>query len=318
MFLSWLFYRKDNSGKRAHAHAYRQTKQKTRLRKGGEKGQSSVKAPKKKIQPPFVPQLSILNDVALSSETKYIKLLVANDGNIDEIEKGMKHCFEERRKLIHEGQYNTCAILEAYPHLKSFQGQMIDFEFGLGYREDKINNILKNFHDVLPGLVLIAKRNKTKFPQKDCFAFTDVVLNGIIILSKFLPRPKRCYDFEANMSTTPLIEDIFEVILVGSNIPEAITEKRGRCNYPIQLYILAVGDSNKFHSLILVLGTLPLRALDLLFKLHFVLQSHLVLGWKNVFRFLQIHVSKVPITADQAKNRHSTFVEQFKEIMSQN
>ena len=105
---------------------------------------------------------------------------------------------------------------------------------------------------------------------------------------------------------------------VGSNIPEAITEKRGRCNYPIQLYILAVGDSNKFHSLILVLGTLPLRALDLLFKLHFVLQSHLVLGWKNVFRFLQIHVSKVPITADQAKNRHSTFVEQFKEIMSQN
>ena len=115
---------------------------------------------------------------------------------------------------------------------------------------------------------------------------------------------------------------------VGSNIPEAITEKRGRCNYPIQPYILAVGDSNKFHSLILVLGdgasiqlpmgTLPLRALDLLFKLHFVLQSHLVLGWKNVFRFLQIHVSKVPITADQAKNRHSTFVEQFKEIMSQN
>lgn len=79
MFLSWLFYRKDNSGKRAHAHAYRQTKQKTRLRKGGEKGQSSVKAPKKKIQPPFVPQLSILNDVALSSEVSAMLACLRTD-----------------------------------------------------------------------------------------------------------------------------------------------------------------------------------------------------------------------------------------------
>lgn len=117
------------------------------------------------------------------------------------------------------------------------------------------------------------------------------------------------------------------LLQLGSSIDEAITDKRGKCNHPIQPYVLAVGDSKKLHTLILVLGdgvsiqlprgTLPLRAFDLLFKVHFVFQSYFILGWKNVFRFVQLHICKLPITDEQVKNRHSTFMEQFKEIMAQ-
>jgi len=103
-----------------------------------------------------------------------------------------------------------------------------------------------------------------------------------------------------------------------------IETKRVNSNHPVQPYLVGVGDKKKILTYILVLGDsqsiqlprncLGLRALDLLIKAHYALNIEFVLGWKNVYRFLTLHVYKLPPTKEQIEKRHSTFVEQFMQL----
>jgi len=83
---------------------------------------------------------------------------------------------------------------------------------------------------------------------------------------------------------------------VGTNIQNAIETKREKSKFPIQPYLLAVGDIDNIHTWCLVLGdshsiglpvsTEPTRALDLLLKSFYVLNVHFPLAWKHAFRFV--------------------------------
>lgn len=75
-------------------------------------------------------------------------------------------------------------------------------------------------------------------------------------------------------------------------------------NYQVQPYILARGTTKQISQMYLVLGdgklvqlsrhASPVNAIDLLLKCYFSLTLHYPLGWKNVFRFIQVHVFKIP------------------------
>lgn len=114
------------------------------------------------------------------------------------------------------------------------------------------------------------------------------------------------------------------MLQIGSNVQYEIETKRSKTNHPIQPYLLGIGSTKKIESFILVLGDsqsvqLPpgvqsVKAIDLLFKAHFALDTHYLLGWKNVFRFFEIHLYKLKI----AGPRLATFTEQFMQLNNTN
>jgi len=87
--------------------------------------------------------------------------------------------------------------------------------------------------------------------------------------------------------------------------------------YTIQPYILAQGDRNSIVELYLVIenskllklngGTSITAAIDLLIKCFFALCMHFPLGWKNVLRFIHVHVYNIPVE----NPRESIFEEKF-------
>jgi hypothetical protein len=109
---------------------------------------------------------------------------------------------------------------------------------------------------------------------------------------------------------------------VGSNIQHEIEQKRAGSNHSIQPYIMAVGHPRCIGKMYLVWGdshsmelsrsATPLRAIDLWFKAHYVLHCPPVLGWKNVFRFLEVHL--FGITPENP--RLSLFMEKYLELQS--
>jgi hypothetical protein len=71
-------------------------------------------------------ELSNLNNIfELMLQTKYMKLLAATDNNKLEIEEKMEVTFAERRALVLSGKYLTSAIINTYPQLKAYRGEMV-------------------------------------------------------------------------------------------------------------------------------------------------------------------------------------------------
>lgn len=100
-------------------------------------------------------------------------------------------------------------------------------------------------------------------------------------------------------------------------------EKREKNNNHVQPYVLAVGTPKKIDRCFLAMGdghlvqlpraTLPLKAIDLLFKCHFVLNSYYNLGWKNVFRYLEVNIYKMKVNG---RAQLSCFKEQHLQLVN--
>lgn len=91
----------------------------------------------------------------------------------------------------------------------------------------------------------------------------------------------------------------------GSNPEHEAAKRRDSANYFIQPHLMVSGTPNAFQNIYLVLGDgvlVPLtraasatNAVDLLLKTFFALNLHFPLGWKNAFRFIQVHVYEIPL-----------------------
>lgn len=116
--------------------------------------------------------------------------------------------------------------------------------------------LIKNFQDLVPPLLNLAAENEAKYDPDYCLQFNDckfknlnkitnlnsvlepyllftsktiyniiviflmptAALNALLILSRFLPKPKRVHgdSWEQNMNPLPLLEDFFHVVPVSS------------------------------------------------------------------------------------------------------
>lgn len=84
---------------------------------------------------------------------------------------------------------------------------------------------------------------------------------------------------------------------------------------------MAIGPAESLGKLFLVIGDgkvleLPrqckaIQAIDLLLKVYHGLHLHYPLAWKNVYRFIQVHVYDIPLPP---KSRESKFSEKMLEI----
>lgn len=108
----------------------------------------------------------------------------------------------------------------------------------------------------------------------------------------------------------------------GSDPEHEATKRREAAKYSIQPHLMATGNPHVLAQMFLVLGdgvvmslprsATPTNAVDLLLKTFFALSLHYPLGWKNVFRFLQVHVYELPLE----NPRESSFDETLIRIMN--
>ncbi|KAK3918567.1 Heat-stable enterotoxin receptor, partial [Frankliniella fusca] len=312
---TWLFSREENCGKLANCVTSKQRQASHPKPRGG--GLERRKNPAKPVQ--VERQALTLQDLNLSNEVKYLRVLLDNDRTRDTIERVAKETFEERRTIIKRQTVPLRVLLEAFPFLTFFRGAMIDFEFDLIY-PGKGEGFLQKFHLLVPKLLKVAELDEKKYPPEVFRNFCDNDLNACLILAHFLPKPKKTYNYESNMNPLPDISDFFHVVPVGSNIQHEIQRRCIERNHPVQPYLLCLGHPRCLGKITLVwgdrestdlpVGTAPLKAVDFLMKSFHVMQVPYYLGWKNFFRFISYHFNQI----NPDNKRLSVFTAQYMEL----
>ncbi|KAJ1525558.1 hypothetical protein ONE63_010363 [Megalurothrips usitatus] len=311
---TYLFDRSNNNGyfARAIAHQQRQLAPEKRARGGGTEKRKRAKTSVSNE----VPVVQSADDLELSNEVNYLRNIVARDCVKPDILTSMRDTFKERRYLINNEskRLSVSTLIDAFPHLLSFEGEVIDQEFSL-LHNDKKDNLLRNFHQYSAKLLKMAESNPKKYPP-DLLHHGNAHLSAFVILANFLPKPRRSYPWEESMNPTPVLYDFYQSVPMGSNVEYEIEQRRQLTKYPIQPYILNVGT-----RMFIVLGNsewlaLPrecstLQGVDFLIKACYALDTPYYLGWKNVFRFLTVYLYN--ITPDH--QRLSVFAEQHRALM---
>jgi hypothetical protein len=93
---------------------------------------------------------------------------------------------------------------------------------------------------------------------------------------------------------------------VSSDPNDYVTQRQAESEYKVQPYILATGNQQGqgVRKMWLVVdgklmelhrNATPVTAMDLLIKSFFVFHLHFPLAWKNVLRFLQVHIFQIPL-----------------------
>ncbi|KAK3918348.1 Pentatricopeptide repeat-containing protein, chloroplastic [Frankliniella fusca] len=216
----------------------------------------------------------------------------------------MRETFERRRHELEHKDVSPDYTLNRYPHFLSFGGEVIEQEFSL-LHPNSTHLFLRTFSlDFVPQILKLARRTPAKFGGIIDY-FSDELLNALLILSKMLPCPRRSYSHEARQPLHPDKGDLIHIIPVGSDSSAEAAKKREAARHQVQPHLMVVGHPRALGKMFLVCGNgecmelprqaSPTNAIDLLFKTYFALHLHYPSGWKNVFRFLQVHVYNIPL-----------------------
>ncbi|KAK3915663.1 Pentatricopeptide repeat-containing protein [Frankliniella fusca] len=218
-------------------------------------------------------------------DVETLRCLNNSDANREEIIDGMKKTFHLRTADRKNGASIT-ELIEKYPHLKHYYGEVLTLEFNLMH--PKALDMVRVFTPLIQKV--LDKIPSVKDIKPKCGL--DEMKVFIHLCSK-LPH---CIDQDAN--PRPVEEEIIETLQAGKNqIEEFIDTKRSRSRSGVQPYLIAIqGNCSKtimkyflvLDSHPMELGNIPfLRAADWLFKAYNVFNVHYPLSWRNFFRFLQ-------------------------------
>ncbi|KAK3916970.1 Hexosaminidase D [Frankliniella fusca] len=292
---SWLFDKASGRGKLANNVANRQRIQDTpRARNGGKR-----KAPQRKEKTPIAKRALVHSE--LSDESKYLACVSHIETNKETIIALAKQTFKERREFIMDEKYLLDSLLKEFKFFQAFKGEMIFLEFESMF-PGKGDNLIRDGHQYIEKLLKLGYTEAAKFAsvsnttQNDC-------LNALMILVKYLPLPKRVYPHEKKMAVVAELDQIYQLVPVGSNVNLEISKRREAWKHPIQPYIMAMTNNDKVVSEYLVIGDghsiqlqeqPTLKSIDLLLKTYYVFNVPYYLAWKNAFRFLAIQVLGLP------------------------
>ncbi|KAK3920037.1 Ribosomal RNA large subunit methyltransferase G [Frankliniella fusca] len=197
-------------------------------------------------------------------------------------------------------------------HNKDTSAQ-IEQEFNLSFPGKSSNFVREYTSDMMLKILKVGEDPK----YSECKQYGYDILNSFWILLKFLPVPRRTYEHESKMPLHAKFEDFFHIIPPGSDPQQEVKRRYSEETYPLQPHILAIGSKRNIQTMYLVLGdglllnlkhsATPTKAIDLLLKTFFALQLHYPLGWKNAFRFIQVHIFDMP----PDRPRESTFSEKL-------
>ncbi|KAK3922018.1 hypothetical protein KUF71_011194 [Frankliniella fusca] len=323
------YHPEQNSGYLENAVA---TKQKNIKRSGGDglRKSTGVKKPRKLVEAPVQDEnLAESDSEEYTNDVAEAKNLMPSPREKTNILQLMLKTFERRRVHIMLKQVDTVKILSQFPHFLNFGGEVIQQEFNLLY-EQKQSCFLTNFvNEMVPKLLKIAENDQktfgncisntrsgtpiffvhfhveglASFIEISYQSFTDVI-KAILVLAKMLPTPQRNYVHEATMPLQIDLVDFFNVIPVGTDPTQYVSRRFSESVYKIQPHVLAVGNQQAIRKMYLAVDSklmefknsaTPINAIDTLVKSFFVFNLHFPLAWKNVLRFLQLHVYKIPL-----------------------
>ncbi|XP_026276302.2 uncharacterized protein LOC113205063 isoform X2 [Frankliniella occidentalis] len=209
---------------------------------------------------------------------------------------------ERRRTKIVLKQVDTFKILNEFPQFMHFHGDVIEQEFNLIYEQKQSCFVREFVYDMVPKLLKIAESDPKTF--ENCTPSQYDVINAIVVLAKMLPTPVRSFEHERTMPLQASLSDFFNVIPVSSDPNQYVTQRQAESEYKVQPHILATGNQQGVRKMWLVVDSklmelhrnaTPVTAIDLLIKSFFVFHLHFPLAWKNVLRFLQVHIFQIPL-----------------------
>ncbi|KAK3916612.1 Proton extrusion protein PcxA [Frankliniella fusca] len=238
---------------------------------------------------------------------------VASPGERLNILNLMRRTYQRRKEKFHNKDTSAQVLVMNFRHFLSFGGEVTEQEFNLSFPGKSSNFVREYTSDMMLKILKVGEDPK----YTECKYFVLDILNSFWILLKFLPVPRRTYEHESKMPLHAKFEDFFHIIPPGSDPQQEVKRRYSEETYPLQPHILAIGSKRNIQTMYLVLGdglllnlkhsATPTKAIDLLLKTFFALQLHYPLGWKNVFRFIQVHIFDMP----PDRPRESTFSEKL-------
>ncbi|KAK3920434.1 Venom phosphodiesterase 2 [Frankliniella fusca] len=230
-----------------------------------------------------------------SDEVHTLALLVPGREEKAEIESGMRHTFQ-RRNASRKRNDNISSILSEFPHLKSYDGEMLKLEFRL--MRPNATDMCRMFLGLQPKILQLP----TQHPFN--LGFVDDTMTALVILSQNLPHdiPSRAEkDVHRGVWANP--GDIIQAIGTNEDLEVFIAERRTELQRPVQPYIIGVKSviTSKFTKFFIVLDNetvqlgqcQTIKALDHLFMCYYIFNTSYPFGWRNTFHFLSTCFYKV-------------------------
>ncbi|KAK3913084.1 Hexosaminidase D [Frankliniella fusca] len=185
-------------------------------------------------------------------ESKYLACVSHIETNKETIIALAKQTFKERREFIMDEKYLLDSLLKDFKFFQAFKGEMIFLEFEIMF-PGKGDNLIRDGHQYIEKLLKLGYTEAAKFAsvsnttQNEC-------LNALMILVKYLPLPKRVYPHEKKMAVVAELDQIYQLVPVGSNVNLEISKRREAWKHPIQPCIMAMTNNDKVVSEYLVIG----------------------------------------------------------------
>ncbi|KAK3928417.1 Protein SSXA1 [Frankliniella fusca] len=291
---SWhhLFHRRLNQGFIANVtqNIYRQMDATERRRHGkGQANKSSMV--ENKSNPDDPPPYN-------SADYKYLSLLLPNKTNKKEIMTAMEDSYKVRRGWIYDKHPSVSEILIDFPHLISYNGEVLEEEF-CRMHPDSNSLFIKDFP------VVIQKLKVLKGGLVSVEEMEIEEIQACFTISKLLPRPNFKRRNNPGVSLIPSLDTLVVPLIRGTDPRKYVQDKRNATNQPVQPYLLASYENNKILRMFVALdgqvlqiqSNSVLKGLDVLFKTYFVFNVNYPSAWLTMFEFIEKCIYKINVQA---------------------
>ncbi|KAK3929434.1 Zinc finger protein 423 [Frankliniella fusca] len=246
----------------------------------------------KRVRKGKVTKIKKNKNVSLITSTVNIRqlaLLMPDRTNKMEIADSMAKTYNQR-SLARDNGASITAILKDFPHLCSYNGEMLTAEY---------KRICPNSKDMCPEMDQYIPKILDRWNDENLvLKLRDETFRAFYILASKLPRSVR-----GNSCAIPKEEEVVVIITPNQDVKEFILERRNQARKAVQPYILAVrglltDDILKYFLVldgeVLEFGRIPFtRCIDWLFKSYVVFNVEYPKSWALFFRFLQTCMYKV-------------------------
>ncbi|XP_034255509.1 uncharacterized protein LOC117653748 isoform X2 [Thrips palmi] len=218
----------------------------------------------------------------------WLGLLVPSAGEHKQILLGMNQSFPARKSWILSDGPTIHDVLEKFPHLVSYNGELIEEEFKLLY--PKINHLalLQSF----PPFISKLKSQETlpSLPEN----LSDDVLQGCLWLAEKMPW-QNLKRFGKGKRGKLDLQDLVHIIPSGVNVREAIEERRRTSQGPVQPYLICLIPDRSISKMFAVVDNKTVeiktssfvKGLDIIFKIYHVFNVNYPAGWSRFLCFLE-------------------------------
>ncbi|XP_031784834.1 uncharacterized protein LOC103316353 [Nasonia vitripennis] len=256
--------------------------------------------------------IAMLSPEELAEKISYMEHKYPSPEHKESITATLKETFFNRRNWILGESPTIAEVLQKYPRLQDYNGDMIIAEFELIFPE-KCDDFLSKFGPYYVPRIFEYTRICNYDLWKKHKAITDDVLKALLLLITLLPvsnavknKSKKKVDKPMDSSQKKKVKMIepyrfmIENINAGANVQEFVKSKRSECTSTIQPYIIQVDDETPHFYVIADNAILTCNnrndftaPFDLMFKIYFIFNIQYPVSLQNVYTFIESYVYRL-------------------------